>query len=226
VITVRYLGHSCFYLVSDKRSTIVVDPYGSSLGYHFPPIDADICLLTHEHRDHNAAWRVGGNPRILKRTCEFRLEHEVTLERTKETFTFVGLPTLHDKMAGRKEGPNTVYTWYMGDIKFCHLGDLGVLPDEKLLFRIGLPDVLFVPVGGKTTLDPLEARLTINMIKPKLVFPMHYLTPLTQVNHLCKYTLDDFLSESENVEKLNSLAVSIDKNKLPENSKIWVLNYE
>jgi len=28
------------------------------------------------------------------------------------------------------------------------------------------------------------------------------------------------------VEKLNSLAVSIDKNKLPENSKIWVLNYE
>lgn len=226
MITVRYLGHSCFYLISDKRSTIVIDPYGSRLGYHFPPIDADICLLTHEHRDHNAVSRVGGNPRVLKRTCDFQVEHEVTLEKSKETFIFQGLPSFHDKLAGRKEGPNTIFSWMMGDMKFCHLGDLGTLLDDKQLFRLGIVDVLFVPVGGKITLTPLEAKLTINMIKPKVVFPMHYLTPETRDTSLAQFTLDDFLAETRDVEKMNSLAVTIDRSKLPENTQIWVLNYQ
>ena len=35
-------------------------------------------------------------------------------------------------------------------------------------------DVLFVPIGGTYTMDAKEAATLTNLMKPKLVVPMHY----------------------------------------------------
>jgi len=55
---------------------------------------------------------------------------------------------------------------------------------------------------------------------------MHYLTPKTKDTSTVKFTLDDFAEKMAIVEKINSLAVSFTKEKLPESTQIWVLNYE
>ena len=39
---------------------------------------------------------------------------------------------------------------------------------------IGEVDVLLIPVGGKYTINPIEAVKTINKIEPRIVIPMHY----------------------------------------------------
>src|SRR5438552_532821 len=124
---VRYLGHSSFYVKSRKGTEIILDPYGSNVRLNFPALSADLVLISHEHADHNAHWRVNGNPLVLKRTANFPVEHEIPVKRTGETLTFYGLPTFHDRFSGRRRGPNTIFHWYMEGVHFVHLGDLGHL---------------------------------------------------------------------------------------------------
>lgn len=55
-------------------------------------------------------------------------------------------------------------------LKYAVLGDTDMNEDNKLIKC----DVLFVPVGGKFTMDIVEAAELTNIIKPKLVIPTHY----------------------------------------------------
>ena len=87
-------------------------------------------------------------------------------------------------------------------------------------------DVLFLPVGGKTTLGPAEAGLVINQLNPNLVFPMHYLTPGLEDFGLCDSPLEAFLSRMTRVEDQASMAYEVDLARLPMQTKIVLLKYE
>jgi L-ascorbate metabolism protein UlaG (beta-lactamase superfamily) len=225
-MVVRYLGHSCFFLNSSKGTSILVDPYGTSVPYKFPAnITADVVIVTHEHRDHNATIRVGGDPRVVKRTSDFIVEHELPINRTGELLVFKGMPTHHDKFSGRRKGPNTIWTWIMEGLGICHLGDLGHTLTEKEIQMLGQIDVLFLPVGGGTVLDPTEAVLVMNQLNPKVIFPMHFLTPETQYMALAKESLEAFTSRVENVEHLHSMATNVEIGRLPVRSTVIILDY-
>lgn len=68
---IRWYGQSAFSLTDGGR-TVFIDPFGdmsasAARGIHFdyPPIEgveADLLLITHEHRDHNGADAIGGTP--------------------------------------------------------------------------------------------------------------------------------------------------------------------
>lgn len=223
---VRYLGHSCFFISSTKGSTIITDPYGEVVHYNFPNIDADIVLISHEHRDHNAAWRVGGSPWVIKRTSEFAMEHEIVVQRTGEPLTFYGMPSHHDKYSGRRRGPNTIFHWYLEGVHFCHLGDLGHMLTETQLKSLEQVDVLFLPVGGSCVLEPTEAALVVNQLTPRLVFPMHFKTEHVEGIDLAKEPLESFLSRMDNVLNAATMAIDIHLMTLPERTRIVVLNYE
>lgn len=223
---VRYLGHSSFFVTTAKGSSIILDPYGVNLRYAFPQLAADIVVISHEHQDHNASWRVGGNPWVVKRTSDFPVEHEVAIKRTSDKVLFYGIPTYHDKFAGRRRGPNTVWHWYDDGVHFCHLGDLGHLLTDAQLKQLDYVDVLFLPVGGCCTLEPTEAALVVNQLSPKLVFPMHYKTPMVDNTELCKEPLDSFLSRMDNIDMASTMAVDVDQGRLPRDTRIIVLNYD
>jgi L-ascorbate metabolism protein UlaG (beta-lactamase superfamily) len=225
-MVVRYLGHSSFWLNSTKGTTVVTDPYGAHLEYNFPPLEGDIVVISHEHRDHNAFHRVGGKPMIVKRTHDFQCEQEVCVSRTNETLTFHGIPTFHDNFQGRRRGPNTVWHWYWEGIHFCHLGDLGHLLTDQQVKIIGKVDVLFCPVGGKITLNPTEATLVINQLAPKIVFPMHYLTPVVEGKDLAEFPVSEFTSKMSSVEDASTMAVDIELARLPSQAKVVLLKYD
>jgi len=225
-MVVRYLGHSCFLLNSQKGTTLILDPYGTSLPYKFPLIYADVVAITHEHKDHNADWRVGGNPIVVKRTSEFPMEHEVPVRKTGETLIFKGIPCFHDDMSGRKRGPNTILIWEMDKLRFCHLGDLGHLLNEQQLKEIGLVDVLFIPVGGKITIDSSHAALVINQILPRMIFPMHYKTGVINGLDLADEEIQSFAEKMTNVEFTFTLAHEVFRDRLPQKPQVIVLNYE
>lgn len=211
---VRYLGHSSFLITSDKGSSIIVDPFGNSTPYTFPLLSSDIVLVTHEHPDHNAYWRVSGNPAVIKRSGNYISEFEQVVPRTGETFTFKAYPSYHDRFLGKKKGFNTIFVWYMDGMKFCHLGDLGHILTDKDIEMIGEIDILFCPVGGGIVLSSTDAVLVCGQLKSKVIFPMHYKTPETSLISWLEEPVENFIEKMGGAEKLYSLSTTVEATKL------------
>jgi len=62
--------------------------------------------------------------------------------------------------------------------KLWHMGDTGVFGDMKLIAEMYKPDLVLMPIGGgQFVMNPQDAAMaTKEMIRPKAVIPMHYLT--------------------------------------------------
>ena len=68
---VEWYGQSAFALTRREPRRVFIDPFGDmsrplaarGIAFEYPPIegvDADLLLVTHEHRDHNAVEVIGG----------------------------------------------------------------------------------------------------------------------------------------------------------------------
>ncbi|HJW88428.1 MAG TPA: MBL fold metallo-hydrolase, partial [Dehalococcoidia bacterium] len=59
---VKWLGHACFLISSEKGLRVITDPYGAMGGLFHGPIkeSADVVTVSHDHLDHNNAGVVAG----------------------------------------------------------------------------------------------------------------------------------------------------------------------
>jgi L-ascorbate metabolism protein UlaG (beta-lactamase superfamily) len=211
---IRWHGHSCFEFGCED-GTIVVDPHdGKSIGIKAPsPASASVVLMTHDHYDHSASRVISGDfKEYLGKTGKFKCG----------PFEIEGFPSFHDEEQGAKRGLNTIYRFEMDGISVCHCGDLGAIPDDKVIDKIRNVDILFVPVGANYTMELPEVRTFINKVDPKVIVPMHY-----RVFGLCiaVLPLEDFLQmvPAENVDYVgNEIDLSYDE--LPEHSECWVFD--
>ena len=59
--------------------------------------------------------------------------------------------------------------------KIYHMGDTGLFGDMKFIGEKYKPDLLLIPIGGHFVMDPVDAAYaTKELVKPKMVMPMHY----------------------------------------------------
>ena len=59
--------------------------------------------------------------------------------------------------------------------RIYHAGDTAVFGDMKYIGERYRPDLALVPIGGNFTMDPADAAYAVReLIKPKIVAPMHY----------------------------------------------------
>ncbi len=59
--------------------------------------------------------------------------------------------------------------------KIYHAGDTGVFGDMAFIGSYYKPDLALLPIGGHFTMDPAHAAYAVsNLLKPKMVMPMHY----------------------------------------------------
>ena len=92
---------------------------GSGLQWEYPAIEgleADLLLVTHEHRDHNVVEAVGGDPVVLRSTAG-------TLD--SPLGDVVAVASEHDEAAGTERGPNTIFAFELDGVRVCHMGDFG-----------------------------------------------------------------------------------------------------
>ena len=163
-MNIAYLGHACFAITSSVGIKIVTDPY-QGVGYEMPQnVQADIVTVSHEHFDHNYLSAVQGEYLVVKGEGEWK-ERGIVI-RGKNTF--------HDDEQGRLRGNNTVFMFIIDGIRVTHLGDLGESCTQSVLNKIGETDVLLIPIGGKYTIDALQAKTYIENIRPKVAIAMHY----------------------------------------------------
>lgn len=73
--------------------------------------------------------------------------------------------------------------------RIYHAGDTAVFGDMKLIGERYKPDLALVPIGGNFTMDPADAAWAVKeLIKPRIVIPMHY-----GANPLAKGTAQQFI---------------------------------
>lgn len=210
---VKWLGHSCFLITSDKGLRIITDPYTSGTGgidYGRVNEEADVVTVSHEHWDHNDPSSVPGKPEIVKSSGT----------RSAKGIQIKGVATHHDESQGKERGANIAFCFSVDGFRLCHLGDLGHRPNKEQVAEIGTVDVLFIPVGGFYTIDARVASQVCDDLKPRVVFPMHYKTPKLDFPIT---GVDEFIAGKKSVKKLDATEVEFTSGKLPDNMEIVVL---
>ena len=161
---IRWHGHACFE-IRNGGATVVTDPHdGKQIGLPVPNVKADIILKSHDHFDHNAVRVVKGNPKVVKDAGDV----EISGVKIR------GVSAFHDEEKGAKRGANIIFRFTMNGLTFCHLGDLGHVVSGETAAELGKIDILFTPVGSVFTIDAKGAFDMVNLLKPRVVVPMHY----------------------------------------------------
>ena len=198
---VEWYGQSAFALEADGV-TVFIDPFGdmSSLAgrgieWNYPPIEgvaADVLLVTHEHRDHNAVEAIDGEPHVIRALAG---THESPIG------TVIGVSSEHDPAAGTQRGHNTIFVFELGGVRVAHFGDFGQsgLRDEQAE-AIGTVDMALIPIGGGPTIGAEQAQAIAERIGARWIVPHHYRTE--RISFL--EPADDLLSRYDKVERLET----------------------
>lgn len=201
---IKWFGQSAFALEdSDRR--VVVDPFFTGeaipMRFAYPAIvgeSADLLLITHEHPDHNNVDAVVGEPALIRSQVG---THESPVG------TVVAASSEHDNVAGTEWGHNVLYRFQLDGLNVVHLGDLG---QETLraaqIEALGTPDVLFVPVGGGSTIGAEQAGALVRNLRPRWAIGMHYQTSAIDL----PLPVDDFVAQFSSVVQLTDPAFETD----------------
>jgi L-ascorbate metabolism protein UlaG (beta-lactamase superfamily) len=195
-----YLGHSTFLFdTGDHR--LLFDPFltGNDLAAaQAKDITCDFILVSHGHEDHT-----GDVLEIAKRTgATVIANYEIAEYFSAKGATTHGMNpggahafpfgraklTLAHHTSSLNAGENPIYMGVACGLlveangkKLYHAGDTALFLDMQLIGRAGL-DVALLPIGDNFTMGPEDALEALDLLKPKLVVPMHYNTwpPIAQ----------------------------------------------
>ncbi len=162
---ITWAGHSCF-TARGKETSVVFDPCPSDLDCTTRWGAPQVVLISHSHRGHSCIDGMPVGTRVFAGPGEYEVGGAF----------ITGLASFHDDQNGSTRGKNTVYVVEMEGLTLCHVGDLGHSPSAQTLKDMGKVDILFVPVGGVTTLTVAEARSLVRALQPRYVMPMHFRT--------------------------------------------------
>lgn len=223
-VSVRWLGHACFQISfvtgPGQEVSVVTDPFRKGMGYSDISTKADVVTISHGHSDHDQVGGIKGDPLILRGITDDGQWAEIRESIRGVEFEVVG--TYHDQDQGDRRGRNACFVMSGGGLTLVHLGDLGHIPDDDALGKIGSPDILFIPVGGYFTIDARNALEVISIIQPRICIPMHYRT--AAIKDWPIKPIDDFLAGCDRVRHVDDLV--LDPDSLPGEPEVWVLKYE
>jgi L-ascorbate metabolism protein UlaG (beta-lactamase superfamily) len=216
-VEMRYLGHSSFLWTTAGGTRVVIDPYDNTHPHDwrwfvqpFPEIEADLVLVTHDHFDHNATHRIGGDPRIVRGPEEIR---------TPE----VAVVGFGDRHAHPDDMTNTVFLLELGGVRLCHLGDNRPDVPQDVVDAIGRVDVLVVPVDDSSHLLRFwEVGQLVETFGPRVVVPVHYLIPGLTDPGSTLLPADTWLGTQHGVRHLGTSTIEVGPDSFPVDREVWV----
>ncbi len=216
-----WYGHASFRVAASDGVSVVTDPYDpATSGYKPVPEPADVVVISSATDSfHCNAHLVPGSPVVVNSLKLARSGRG----RTVRGLTFYGAEAAEapDHRGGRPEA-NGMVRFTVDGLSVGHMGDVGTpLSAAQLEFFKGV-DVLLALAGGHPTI-PLDALKTaVDALKPKLVVPMHFDTPLYKLDNL--EPIDAFVSHfsDDEVRFAGTHEVELNPTNLPE-TRVLVL---
>ncbi len=161
----------------DNEKVIYFDPFKIEKETH----DADIIFFTHEHYDHYSKedyMKVSKKDTIyvMPKSMGNDFDEIALLLNPGDKTQVLGIHVETnrayniDKPYHPKDNNWLGYKLYLKGYSIYVCGDTDYVPELKNIKC----DILFVPIGGKFTMDYKEAARFTNDIKPKYVIPIHY----------------------------------------------------
>lgn len=193
-VRLTWLGHSCFEINSETK--LLIDPFLDNnpvATVSSKDVEPDYIAVTHGHNDH-----LGDTEKIALRTgCTVACIHELSNYLKSKGIATQGMniggtihlgdlsltmtPAAHSSsiIEGDKvhNGGNAAgFIIHAPGTCIYHAGDTGLFGDMKMIGDIYRPDVAILPIGGRYTMDPIDAAIAVSMLRPKYAIPMHYNT--------------------------------------------------
>ena len=193
---ISYHGHSVVKIKTNTH-TILIDPFITGNGQtdlNAAEENVDVILLTHGHNDH-----FGDTVDLAKRnnaTVITTFELAEYVESLGINVHAMGIGGAYDFKFGRVKFTqayhSSSYTTEDGEIIYggmpagvllmiqdktiYHAGDTALFGDMKLIGERNNIDVAFLPIGDNFTMGPEDAAYAVQLLKPKIVVPVHYNT--------------------------------------------------
>lgn len=192
---VKFHGHACFEL-NDGKTDILIDPWltGNPLAVEKAEnLKPDYILITHGHGDHlgDAVSIAKANDSTI--IAPFELASYCSMQgapkihpmhiggdygfgfgRLKLTLALHGSAYVDDKSITYTGNP-CGFLIETGGKKIYHAGDTGLFGDMKLIGDEVL-DLALLPIGGNFVMGIDDAVKAVELLRPRLVVPMHYNT--------------------------------------------------
>lgn len=157
---VEYKGANAV-VISTKGSRLVIDPKLSDLGLKNVITKGSVELLTESRF-------AAGDPDSLL-TIDSPGEYGVA------GFDITGIAARRHIDSESQGKLSTIYRIELGESRIGVVGNIDKNLTDEQLERLGVLDVLIIPVGGGGyTLDATDAVGLVRMIGPKVVIPIHY----------------------------------------------------
>ncbi|MBN1375563.1 MAG: MBL fold metallo-hydrolase [Dehalococcoidia bacterium] len=208
---ITWFGHSCFR-IKGKEAVILTDPCGPESGYSLSKVQADIVTVSHNDPGHAYLESLQEGYRAIKGPGEYEI---------RDTY-ITGISTYHDDTNGQKLGKNTIYIIEMEGVKFCHLGDLGHNLTPEFTGELGNINVLFIPIGGHSTIGATAAADLVRNLNPGFVLPMHYKTGDEKADVDFP---EKFLKEFGQKELVAQPKLVVTRTNIPVSTQIIMLDY-
>ena len=169
---ITFFGHAAFGFQADG-TRIIVDPYRSPDSGGYRPIEepADVVVVSHENDRYHSHLGQIVPPFEVVRGLEIPPEGTVA---TGVRFQAIPVFETPERLPGDEV---TMIHFTFGGVRVAFLGDLGHTLNAAEVEPIRGVDLALVPTGGPPTIRLGELSGLLGMIEPRLVIPMHYLTP-------------------------------------------------
>ena len=197
-LNLTWLGHSTFRIETAEGKTFLIDPWITQNPLcpekEKHQAKVDVLLCTHGHGDHIgdavaicrelqptvvgifelASWlgskgaknispmNKGGTQEVAGvKITMVNAVHSCGIQEDDGSFVYGG------------EACGFVLEFSNG-LKLYHAGDTAVFSDMQIIHDLYAPDFALLPMGDHFTMGIREAEYACNLLKPKVVVPMHY----------------------------------------------------
>ena len=196
-LRITWFGHSTFLLRTPGGKRLLFDPWltdnpACPASMKKPP-ETDLVLVSHGHADHMgdlvAVARASGAPVVgMFELCDWLSRKGIanTVPMNKGgSQTIDGLRiTMTDARHSSGYVDNGVLV-YMGEptgyvvcledgLTIYYAGDTSLFGDMRLIGEMYKPDIAFLPIGDRFTMDPAAAARACEFLGVRQVVPMHW----------------------------------------------------
>ena len=196
-LRITWFGHSTFLILTPGGTRVMFDPWllenpACPVSMKKPP-KTDLILVSHGHSDHMSdvvpVARENGAPVVaMFELCEWlRRKGLSNLHPMNKggSLRIAGLlVTMTDARHSSGYADNGQMT-YMGEpagyvirledgMTLYFAGDTALFGDMRLIGEMYRPDIAFLPIGDRFTMDPVAAAKACELLGVRQVVPMHW----------------------------------------------------